>query len=150
MATSEYFEAVKAIEAEHRAAALAVSAMMDRVARDPTLLDPTDVRPTHLHQCFAHLERTYTLRLFSEFEGALRSILARLQSHPPSPRARIYDLMNSFASKLSIPYDALRLAHEVREYRNAMAHPGPAVRVVSLRECGSRLCTFISFTPREV
>lgn len=98
-----------------------------------------------LRDCHDDLERTYLIRLFAQFEIALRDYWER-EVRDTSPR--VHDLLESLGGRLFIQYDVVSRAHAVREYRNAIVHGGNAAPV-TLAEARSYLCTYLSNLPRH-
>jgi hypothetical protein len=85
------------------------------------------------------LEATFLIRLWAEFETALRSYYGWL-TNDPDPRIRSLDLVNAVAASRRgrALADAARMAvHEVRHYRNSLVHdrddPAPAVPLLEAR-----------------
>jgi hypothetical protein len=68
----DWHERVRAVENEYKSVRIAVDRLKDAVALDPTVLkaNPT---PANLSVADRNLEGTYLVRLFAEFESALRS-----------------------------------------------------------------------------
>lgn len=132
------------IEQEYRAAALAISDLLRRVLRDPSVLDANTVVPGDLRSCRDNLEITYVVRMFAVFEEGLRE--ARRVVHGKDRPIRTYDLLQQCAARQHIPYDHLSNVHRVREYRNAALHGGRAP-IVPLAQARSWLCTFAGWMP---
>ena len=76
------FDDIGTVEAEYRAATVAVSRLGDQASRDPTVLRRTGVQPGDLRGCGRNLERTYILRLYAEFEGELRRYWRHIRHRP--------------------------------------------------------------------
>jgi hypothetical protein len=133
---------IKAVEREHSAARLAVEHLSMQARTDPSLLQ-SDLRYRDLKQTSDLLEGTYIVRLFAEFETALRQFWRAIKtSNPPN---KMHDLMQSLASKCKIGFDQLRLAHDVREYRNVLVHEREKdMEPIPIGTARSRLCTFLS------
>lgn len=92
----------------------------------------------------AHLESTYIIRLYAEFEAGLRDYWAnRLKrpSHPP-----MVQLLQSLANQ-RVSMDRLDDADAVREYRNFLVHsesrePPPDMETFTVAEAKKHLCYF--------
>jgi hypothetical protein len=105
------------------------------------------VKPSHVDQCARHVELTYLLRLFAEFEGILRDYWAVARPAARRRRTNMEILLNRVAILCTVPYDTLQGAHQVREYRNLLTHHHREALPISFLECKSRLGTFLSFLP---
>lgn len=145
-ARHEVMAALSRVVAEHDAARKAVAYLLDRVARDPSLLRANDPTRDDLRMCLRNLERTYLVRLFALFEETLRDIWPTLgkKSQPKTT-----DLLDGCAARRKLPAattNVLSDAHAVREFRNSIVHGAPAP-VVSLAEAKSRLCKFLGWMP---
>ncbi len=96
----------------------------------------------------ARLEGTYIIRLFAEFETALRAYLRETRRRPPPSRTR--DLLESAAAIVHVPPEVLRNAHEVRDFRHVLVHEREATAdPLTITEARGRLCVYFSFLPRK-
>jgi hypothetical protein len=68
----DWHERVRAVKNEYKSVRIAVDRLKSAVANDPTVLG-TDPKPANLGAADRNLEGTYLVRLFAEFESALRS-----------------------------------------------------------------------------
>ncbi|MCY2929996.1 MAG: hypothetical protein NTV86_10975, partial [Planctomycetota bacterium] len=100
-----------------------------------------------ISKALAHLEGTYVLRVFAEFEAALRTIYQRIRKRAAMPRVKV-SLLIDWLSRNSMPDNVRKDAHRVREYRNSLAHEGGSEVPISMSQCRSILCTYLSFVPR--
>ncbi len=138
---------VKGVEREHSAARLAMDRLLETVQNDPTQL-ANDVNVRDVTSASVLLEATYLVRLFAEFEAALRSFWHVSRGNPPPSRTR--DLVESIGVRRRIPVDYLANAHSVREYRNSLVHEGESdASKIALPKARSYLCHFLSFLPVE-
>lgn len=71
------------LEDEFRAAEFALAEALARAEVDPTPAVLQGLSPSDLHRARAGLEATYTIRLFAEFEGAVRSYWRRCAEQSP-------------------------------------------------------------------
>lgn len=138
----EWLERVKAVEREYSAMRRAADDLLRRVRIDSSELG-RDLRQRDLVRAADRLEATYVIRLFAEFETALREYWPVMRTtNPPN---RVSDLIDGLASTCRIGTDAVRRSHEVRQYRNALVHErddtGDALPIGDAR---SRLCIFLS------
>ena len=136
---------IKAVEREFEAAHFAIDWVLNIVQSDPTVLEGK-LRPNDIRIAREQMEATYMVRLFAEFETALRDYWATKKvTHPP-----VRDLLESLAGSRSVSKDALKNAHAVREFRNALVHERQdAPDAISLAQARHHLCTFVSFLPRK-
>jgi hypothetical protein len=145
----EAFENLKAVQNEFAAATFSVGRTLRAAQSDPSLLAASDhpLKPSHLRDCSAGLEITYILRLFAEFEAALRDYWAAARPARKRRRIRMELLMERIAALQNMPADTLRSAHAVREYRNEIVHDRRSVPLVRFDQCKSYLGHFLSFLP---
>ncbi len=112
------------------------------VRRDVTLLRHS-ISPRDLESASNNAEATYVIRLFAEFETALRLYWPTIRNRPVPARTR--DLLDAVAAARRIGHIDLERAHEVREFRNALVHereePGESVPIAIARKY---LCVFLS------
>lgn len=136
---------IKAVEREHTAARLAIDRLL-HAADKATALVGVDVKDRDLRNASDRLEGTYVIRLFAEFETALRLWWAAAKRTEPPGRAR--DLLDGVAAARRIPFDLQERAHAVREYRNVLTHeretPTAPLPIAGARQ---RLCLYFSFLP---
>ena len=149
MKTRVFFERIKAVESEERVAALAVGRFMEAVRHDPLALSNHSLRERDVRDCLQHLEGTYVIRLFAEFEIALRCIWQHVRRRATLQRMPISQLMDAVAARCYVPADAARAAHDVRDYRNDLVHEGPPRKVLTIAESRANLCNFLSHAPHD-
>jgi hypothetical protein len=93
------------------------------------------------------LESTYVVRLVTEFEGVLYDWWRSEFPGKHVPRT-LWALTNRLAALRRIEPDKVQGAHDVREYRNALAHATPAGRApMSFGEALSSLSRFLAWLP---
>jgi hypothetical protein len=92
------------------------------------------------------LAETYVVRLFSEFESALKSFLRAQKIRIP---AKAELLVNKVRDRTRIPVADAQNVHNVRDYRNSLVHDRqqPAAPV-SVRDTTRYLTTFLSWLQR--
>jgi hypothetical protein len=140
---SEWIQRIKDVESEFRVVEFATERLTEEVTRDPTIL-PDPARPRDVGIAAEHLEGTYLVRLFAEFESSLRSYWSTRRSTQPSCR----DLIESMAGRFGSPGPLTGRVHSVREYRNHLVHEREEVIVrVPLAVARRTLCTFIARLP---
>ena len=148
MTQRDAFNGIKDVREQYLAAAFSVRRAVERAALDPNPLRATGeaLTPRHLTRCLANLEAVYALRLFVTFEGIVRDFWASVRPRPTPRRTRMEVLMNRVVIECQIPIDVADRAHEVRIFRNAIAHPQPH-NPLTFDECKSRLAYFVSYLP---
>jgi hypothetical protein len=139
----EWLTEIKAVEEEYVSMRLAADRLLEVARRDPTVLRGA-VELRHLVEASAHLEGTYVIRLFAEFETGLRLFWATIrESEPPAQH-----LLDGIAARRAIPPRRLESAHAVREYRNSLVHRrGGEAAPIPIAEARSHLCRFFAFLP---
>lgn len=136
---------IKAVEREYAAIRYATDRLIAAVNEDPSLLDGLVRRPD-ITTASLHLEGTYIVRLFSEFETALHRFMHAF--HLRRPRATS-SLINRVQDRGRIPQVDADAVHRVREYRNVLVHErSEPVEPVTIREATRFLCTFLSRVQR--
>jgi hypothetical protein len=151
MTLAEAFGTLDGVQHELSAALYSVTTAQREVRADPTKLKDWQLRPSHLWACADHLEPTYLLRLFAEFEGVLRGFLAVIRPSPRPRRTRMEVLMDRIGAARQVSAEVLIRAHEVREHRNALVHrrEGETPPHFTFAECKSRLSFYLSYLPRQ-
>ena len=105
-----------------------------------------DVSPSDVRRASEHLEGTYLVRLFAEFETILRLYWSAVRGTSPPNRTR--DLLDGIAAHRRIPSNQIANAHAVREYRNALVHQSDAeTTLIPISTARAILCRFLSFLP---
>jgi hypothetical protein len=129
---------LKAVEREFRVASDAIQLL--RVAVDGRVPLPGGTSPRDLDAVRQQLEATFLIRLWAEFETAVRSYYQSYQSLTTNPQIRAIDLVNTVAANpkgRSLSLAARAKIHEVREYRNSLVHdrddPVPPVTLSDAR-----------------
>ena len=93
-----------------------------------------------------HLEGTYIVRAFSEFETALQRFMRAFRIRKPGSTE---SLVNRVRDRGHISQPETDAVHRVRDYRNVLVHErSTAVAPVTIREATSFLCTFLSRVQR--
>ena len=94
-----------------------------------------------------NLEATYIIRIYAEFEAALRDYWLTYRRHTTRPR--MYQLVNQAIPDQSFSQDVIDSVDDIREYRNLLVHdiddePGEDVVIFTVQQAKSHLCTYIS------
>jgi hypothetical protein len=142
----EWLSRIKAVEREHVAVQQAADYFREAAADDPNLLDD-DLRHRDIVAAISHLEGTYVIRLFAEFETGARQYWSAIRNTEP----RTADLLDGLAARCSIPDEQLENAHAVREYRNELVHERDDEQVdpLPIDQARAHLCRFFSFLPTQ-
>ena len=140
---------MRAVAREHSVAVLAVRRLQAQAASNPGLLIPAQFDTPDVTECLRNLDRTYMVRICSEFEAALRDFWKsplgmRRRTEPPAE-----SLINSIGARRAIDASTLLNTHRVREYRNDLVHVSTTALVLTLEECRSFLHHFVSYLPPQ-
>ncbi len=142
---SDVFSRVKSIEREHDAVRFATHRLLFIVQNDPTQLDNI-IEIRDLRTASDKLEATYFVRLFAEFEAALRNFWQTTRKKDPPSRTR--DLLDGIGAREKIPNDVREDAHKVREFRNSLVHEGEnELKRLDLRTARKYLLIFLGRLP---
>lgn len=147
MKRDEIFTWIKSVESEYRAAKLAVSDLRDEARRGSKDLTSAGLILADVQNCQANLQATYVVRLFAEFESALRiywRVARKRKTYPQISR-----LIASIAALRGIPTTIIDYAHEVREFRNGLVHEKIQSASLTFGACRSYLAKFLSFLPPQ-
>jgi hypothetical protein len=125
----EVFDRLKATRREYYVVADAVRRLRDAVKANQVPVPPnTSLRD--YDAALLQLEPTYLVRLWAEFETALRSYRRHFVGNPED-NIRAFD-------------------HEVREYRNSLVHERDVMApAVGIDEARRRLSTYLSKLPDQ-
>ena len=144
-----FFRRIRAGEREYGIASLAVARLQAAVALEQAALRNEGLSVADLAACREHLEATYLIRLFAEFETPLRLYWRDVRGRPTWNTVKAETLIDRVAAYQHVPADVLTAAHRVREFRNARVH-APVVEApepITYGQCRSALCQFLSFLP---
>lgn len=93
-----------------------------------------------------HREGTYVIRVFAEFESALREAWERGFGETTHPKTA--DLLQAFASRCRVPPQRLLDADRVRIFRNNLVHAqDETTETIPLSYVRRYLCRFLSHLP---
>lgn len=143
------FDRLKATCREYYVVADAVMRLRDAVRTNQITIPPnTSLRD--YEEARRRLEPTYLVRLWSEFESALRSHRRFIVGNP-GDNIRAFDLINwaqGIKEGRRVDEGARDLVHEVREYRNSLVHERDDMApVVEIEDARRRLSTYLSKLP---
>jgi hypothetical protein len=142
-----FHDRIKGVEDEFVVSQFALLDLKPRAASDPTILGSPGRNSGHLFKCIRNLEATYVIRLFAEFEAAIRTLYMKFRKKPRLPTTKIRIMMDLLAANPSVPPDVLTRADEVRNYRNSLVHEGEGTVKFTLGQCRSHLCRFLHLVP---
>jgi hypothetical protein len=136
---------IKSVEREYDTARLALDRLDQHTRENPAVLK-TDMRLRDVVTCSNALEGTYVLRLFAEFEIALRHYLRFEGLRVPKNAQQLIDKVRD---RIQIPNDFAKDVHSVRDYRNFLVHDDATpVPAVPMRDGTRYLSTFLSWLQR--
>jgi hypothetical protein len=141
----EWQSRIKAVEREYVAMRQAADRLLEAALADPTIL-LENLRYREIVRASQHLEGTYVVRLFAEFETGSRQYWEA--NWPTYPKT--VDLLNGLAARCGIPDTPRDNAHLVCDYRNSLVHEREEkTEAVPMAAARGYLCRFFSFLPRE-
>jgi hypothetical protein len=131
---------IKSVEREYVVARLAADRLDQHTRENPEVLKG-DLRLRDVGMVIDRLEGTYLLRLFAEFETALRHYLRAFRIKAPN---NAEPLINKVRDRAHIANDDALKVHAVRRYRNNLIHddaaPAPPVTIrVATKDLGTFL-----------
>jgi hypothetical protein len=138
--TFAWLTRLKSIEREYTATRLAIDRLKQHTVENPNIL-VENLKFGDVKGASDRLENTFIVRIFSEFESALKHFLrAQGVGIPRSVKGKI----NNVKELMKIPQDDAKLAHRVRINRNNIVHDSNnKVEPVTMRESTKFLCTFL-------
>lgn len=145
---NEWLDRIKRVEMEFHLVEWSVEFLESQIRRDPTVVpaefDLRDYNQSFRREAREHLEGTYFIRVFAEFETGLRVYWETTRKTEPPTK----DLMNGIAAARPIPSEQIEAAHAVREYRNSLVHEREdEVEPIPLSDAVADLCKFFSYLP---
>ena len=143
MKTHPFFEQIRKVEVEYRVARVAVARYQFHVQANPRLLTEDAVVVADVLRCLERMERTFPVRMFSEFEAALRDVWARVRKTQPEMQV----LIDRISDRWRVAPEVTGRVHEVRELRNAVVHSTTPPVEMALPECRGHVCSFLSYVP---
>jgi len=137
---------VRAIERELSVASLGCEFLKDGIREEPEVLSLRDLRPRDVDAYIKNLEPTYLVRLFAEFEAALRDLWRNGYRRKSDPLVRT--LIDSVAVRCHISPANLKEVHRVRSFRNSVVHEGTLGSAeVEFGEARTALSKFLAMLP---
>lgn len=137
---------LKAVEREYNTTRMGMDRFHQQAAADPGILGG-DLRPRDILAVLDRLEGTYLVRLFSEFETALRHFLRFMKLRQPNSTET---LVNKVRDRVGIPHEFAADVHMVRDYRNTLVHDVErSAEPVTVRDATRACSTFLSWLQRS-
>jgi hypothetical protein len=141
-------ERIRAVEREYLVALVAARGLDARFHADPSALVAERLEFADYRNFRDHLEATYLIRLFAEFEAGLREAWEVALHRTTVPSVR--DLIDSLHARRLLPDVWRDCVHSIRIYRNSLVHEGGEdAEPIGLREACSDLCRFFSGLPHH-
>jgi hypothetical protein len=142
----DWHERIRAIEREYGSVRVAVDRLSEVADHDPDILG-TELRPRDLTAADENLEATYLIRMFAEFETAIRSFWKSIR---PKARTQTEALVDRVGDRCSIPIEVVRDAQVVRVYRNKLVHDrDQECEPMTIKVARHRLAIYLASLPRE-
>lgn len=139
-------ELIRAVENEYKVIAVALGVLRVRLAADPSDLKRHRLERGHFERSLEKLSATYPIRLFAEFETALREAWGRAYCKTSHPRS--VELLEAFAARCAVPPKLYASVDDVRRYRNALVHEeDQSVAAIPIADAGKTLRRFLSWLP---
>lgn len=138
---------LRAVDREYQVSELSVSYLRAGIAADPAALAGRGLRPRDADAFEENLAATYLIRLFGEFEAALRDLWTngfRRRTEPPTRQ-----LVDGVAARRGVPDPVLAEAHRVRRWRNAVVHEGEEDDDIEFADARSALGEFLAWLPLD-
>ncbi|HZU38361.1 MAG TPA: hypothetical protein VFA18_20720 [Gemmataceae bacterium] len=93
-----------------------------------------------------NLEATYIIRIYAEFEAALRDYWLTYRGRATRPK--MYQLVNQAIPDQAFSQDVIDNADDVRQFRNFLVHdiedePGENIVTFTVPEAKSHLCAYL-------
>jgi hypothetical protein len=150
MDRSRAFLRLAAVRDEYRAARLSLARAISDFGRDSAFvqeLEELGLGFSHLKRCYEHVEFTYTIRLFSDFEAVLLDFWQTGLRRRSVPGAQV--LIDRVADRRRISPAHRAGAHAVREFRNQVIHDSLRRATLSFFVCKMHLSRYLSWLPES-
>jgi hypothetical protein len=149
--SAAYIQRLRAVQMEFSSVREAISFVQRNWQKYDIYADLTRLKPVHFDEAGSHVEMTYFVRLYAEFEGILKDHLAtnhstlRVQDKPKVDK--LISLVIR-AEGIALDPNLRRKMDGVRDYRNSIAHhayaSAPSLTFVGAQ---SSLNTFLAKLP---
>ena len=145
MERSEAYRRLVRVRNEFDAARVALAYTLAQLEAGVRIVRPGHVALPELRASSNHLEITFVLRLFAEYEGVLMSYWANGMGRVTRPKVSV--LMNRIADHQSMSQADLGAAHDVRTFRNEIVHEEAREPRLTFPDCASRIGTYLRWLP---
>ncbi len=139
-------ERIKAVHQEYLAATSAADLLVIETTADPSFGLMRGWKQRSGTAFVANLEATYIIRIYAEFEAALREYWSTYLNRITNPK--MSQLLKRAIPTQHYPNDVILGADGVREYRNALVHDvgdeWDETSPVTMEDAKSRLCAYIA------
>ncbi len=120
-----YIQRLRAVQMEFNSAREAISFVQRNWQKYDIYADLVRLKPAHFDEAGRHVEMTYFVRLYAEFEGVLKDHLA--MNHPTvivADKPKVDKLIRLVlkAENITLDPNLRRKMDNVRTYRNSIAH----------------------------
>jgi hypothetical protein len=149
MTKREAFDRMRRVRDELASARFSLSYTLRVVNEDLSALQAAGkdgTSPSELTRCRENLEINYILRLFSEFEAAVRDYWV---SRVRNTRPNMSTLMDRVADRCGITALVLVTAHDIRSFRNDIIHQNPRALTFDYSDCAKSLGNYLGFLPQK-
>ena len=150
MIRDDLIRRIDAVQTEFGVSRHALTELTISVGRNPTPLRRQGLRPRDVAACLRHLEPTYIVRAFAEFDMSVRHVHRKVRRRPALSRGHVVDLMDWLASHFYMTYAVAASADDVRAYRNSIVHEGNPATPLTLGQCCSHLRRFLGWLPHKL
>jgi hypothetical protein len=145
-------ERISAVEQEYYAALSAAALLREQLNANPNYGVEYGWRQRAGRDFDNNLDGTYVIRMYAEFEAALRDYWKTYRGKDTHPK--MVQLVNESIPDQHFPQDSIDNADDVREYRNFLVHdiedePPPQMVAFTIPEAKKHMCAYIAcFNPR--
>jgi hypothetical protein len=149
MTKREAFDRMRRVRNELTSARFSLSHTLRIVNQDLGALQAAGrdgTSPSELARCLENLEINYILRLFSEFEAAVRDYWV---SQVRNTRPNMATLIDRVADRIGITVPVLQGAHDIRDFRNDIIHQNPRALRFDYSDCAKALGSYLGFLPQS-
>jgi hypothetical protein len=131
---------------EFKVASTATGLLEERLSREPSFGDLEGWRFRDAIRWRNHLEPTFLIRMYAEFEVSLRDVWKNHFGQVTHPSMK--DLLVAIAARIRVPNDRFEAMDRLRVYRNGLVHSGkePAFSI-PMQEARSTMKAFLSWLP---
>lgn len=145
----QVYDRIREAEGEYHAASLAVARLLIEAGKGQADMREKGLSHADIRRCQCNLEATYIVRVFAQFEATLRTFWRPPGKHAALPRTYIKHLMDKTATRTRMPHEVLQQAQQVRDCRNGLVHEEATGSQMTLAQCRSHLCRFLSHLPQR-